>query len=342
MEAAQKTNTHTSGGIHSADFWIKKGFTIWEATQLSRESTSKKRASPDKKNSVTSRVHPRPRHVQIADVTHFQTYEYKNHSAFSHFQPSAVASSTHALEWTRCSKAVVSFNPFAQRIKIVEPTKKEGLCWLMFFPSGVGFLICTSALIFFGAQAGSFTTEAWFWSALLIISSTTLISLPLPDDWRSNWFGPISYKALGLFTLAVGYCTMGANLSSKAESNVVAAIARSTEVTVLEKQITDLESRIAPTRKAVEAMDAVKYRTLIARMQRETEPLEDELKSARNRLVVAKKSASFMAETNAISDWNLVEWLRRLALEPLNIVSLHGFLRTMRKRRSVPFAHSWV
>ncbi len=191
--------------------------------------------------------------------------------------------------------------------------------WLCLVACGIGTLLCSAALITYGAHAGGNTGEAWFWSALIVISSSILLSLPM--DWLS--FKAWVQKVLGLFLVTIGYTTMHASIESKEQHAVSAAVAGSTEVQQLEKRILDIEAQLAPTRSAMARLDPVQYRTLISRIQTAAKPLETELSAARDSLVSAQNKAI----GGSASSWSLVEWLRRLMLEPLNILCLHGFLQ---------------
>ncbi|HYX37290.1 MAG TPA: hypothetical protein VE954_29650 [Oligoflexus sp.] len=194
--------------------------------------------------------------------------------------------------------------------------------WLCLVACGIGTLLCSAALITYSAQAGGNTGEAWFWSALIVISSSILLSLPMDLLSLKAWI----QKVLGFFLITIGYTTMHASIKNTEQHAVSVAVAGTTEVQQLEKRILDIEAQLAPTRIAMARLDPVQYRTLISRIHTGAKPLETELSATRDSLVSAQNKAIMKASGGSASSWSLVEWLRRLMLEPLNILCLHGFL----------------
>jgi hypothetical protein len=187
---------------------------------------------------------------------------------------------------------------------------------------GIGYLICTGALIAFGSKAGGNTAEALFWSSLIVISSSILLALPFRWWLVRSWI----QKALGLILIGIGYVTMHASIASTEQRSVGIAVVSTTGVHQIEKSIADLEQRLKPTRDAIARLDPVDHRKLIARMQSDSKPLENELAATRQVLIQAKEKAATHTSIETVSSWSWVEWLRRLALEPLNILCLHGFI----------------
>jgi hypothetical protein len=118
---------------------------------------------------------------------------------------------------------------------------------------------------------------------------------------------------------------MHASITTVEKKAVHAAIGGTAGVRQLEESITDIEQRLKPTRDAIARLDPVEFRTLIARLQSESKPLEDELVATRKELVQARDKALLLASSGA-NTWSFVEWMRRLMLEPLNILCLHGFI----------------
>ncbi|MDQ3232586.1 MAG: hypothetical protein M3Q07_12260, partial [Pseudobdellovibrionaceae bacterium] len=213
--------------------------------------------------------------------------------------------------------------------------------------------IFTIALIKLGADAGGGTLEAWFWATTVVLPGTILLAQKIKWGSLKFWMRLL----LGLSLLCIGYHTMHASIERSEERTISKAAAGSTEVLLLRQQITDLEKTLKPTREAAAAMDPVKYRTTVARMHQVSKPLEDELKITRDQLIFAQNRAATKASAGTASTWSTVEFLRRLMLEPLNILCLHGFLqglpsltkvlrniaftlreRRMRKRFQVKFA----
>jgi ferredoxin len=229
-------------------------------------------------------------------------------------------------------------NASTQRF-IEEGVDKE-INWLRVIGCGGCALICMSALIRFGTQAGGNSLESVFWSSLIVISSSILLALPFRWWLVRSWI----QKVLGLALVGIGYMTMHASLASNEQRSVDIAVASSTGVQQIENSIRDLELRLKPTREAIARLDAVEDRKTIARMQSNAKPLEGELAAARKELVTAQEKATTHASAGVASSWSMVEWLRRLALEPLNILCLHGFIEAWPqamnalRRRRIRFA----
>ncbi len=187
---------------------------------------------------------------------------------------------------------------------------------------GLGYLICTSALITFGTKAGGNSPDALFWSSLIVISSSILLALPFQWWVVKSWV----QKALGIALIGIGYLTIHTSISTKEQRSAGIASVSSLEVQQIEKSIADLEQRLKPVRDAIARLDPVDDRKAIARMQSESKPLEDVLVSTRKLLIQTKQKAATQTSIETVSSWSLVEWLRQLALEPLNILCLHGFI----------------
>ncbi|HYX36355.1 MAG TPA: hypothetical protein VE954_24890 [Oligoflexus sp.] len=200
-----------------------------------------------------------------------------------------------------------------------------GLAELKAAICAVGSLVCSGALIVAGAEAGAWTLEAWFWSILIVTSGTILLSTQFKGKSLKSWI----QKMLGGAILCLGYCVMYAGITEEKEKTISEIAAGSSEVMLLQKQIRDIEGRLAPSRSAIADMHAVKYRTAIARIQLETKPLEDELAQTRRHLIAAEKRAALKASAGSVTSQSVVEWMRRLILEPLNILCLHGLMETL-------------
>lgn len=225
----------------------------------------------------------------------------------------------------------VDFNPRQTHFKIIHPTcssvwkciaEKHEVNWLRFTACGIGSLIFSAALVTLGAQAGGSTSEAWFWAALVVICGSILMALPVNKQSVSSWL----QKVLGLSLLVVGYITMHASILTSENKAVSTSAAGSTEVQQREIRITDLENQLKPLRDAIARLDPVKNRSTITSLREEAKDLEKDLSKARDSLIAAKDNAKAEASVGLIKKWSLVEWLRRLMLEPLNILCLHGFL----------------
>jgi ferredoxin len=210
----------------------------------------------------------------------------------------------------------------ASRQRSIEGCVDEEIDWLRVIGCGGCALICTSALISFGTQAGGNSLESIFWSSLIVISSSILLALPFRWWLVRSWI----QKTLGLTLIGIGYMTMHASIASTEQSSVGISTASSTGVQQIEKSIADLEQRLKPTRDAIARLDAVEDHKTIARMQSGSKPLEDALAATRKELIQAKEKAMAHSSVETVSTWSLVELLRRLALEPLNILCIHGFI----------------
>jgi hypothetical protein len=133
---------------------------------------------------------------------------------------------------------------------------------------------------------------------------------------------------------------MHASIQTTGDRAISAAAAGSTEVQQREKRIADLEAQLKPLRDGMARLDPVRNRSAITMLREEAKPLEDSLSAARDALVAAQNKAITKAGAGEAGRSGFVEWLRRLMLEPLNILCLHGFLeslpramKTLRKRR---------
>ncbi|MDQ3232885.1 MAG: hypothetical protein M3Q07_13790 [Pseudobdellovibrionaceae bacterium] len=233
---------------------------------------------------------------------------------------------------------LVTFNP-SQPVIVPDPTQAEGwkpaetmpvdsllgVDWLRLIVCGIGALICTLALITYGAKAGGNTPEAKFWSCLIVISGSILLALPFRWYLLRSWL----HKALGLSLVSISYTTMHTSIENAEQRTVLITLAGSTELQQLEKRISDIEAQLAPTRGAIARLDPVKYRSMILRMQTDAKPLEVDLAAARDALVSAQNKSIPKASSETADRWGLVQWLRQLMLEPLNILCLHGFLECL-------------
>lgn len=220
----------------------------------------------------------------------------------------------------KTSKSLLADTAPTQRS--IEGHVDEEIDWLRAIGCGSCALVCTSALIGFGVKAGGSSLESFFWSSLIVISSSILLALPFQWWVVKSWV----QKALGIALIGIGYLTIHASISTKEQRSAGIASVSSLEVQQIEKSIADLEQRLKPVRDAIARLDPVDDRKAIARMQSESKPLEDVLVSTRKLLIQTKQKAATQTSIETVSSWSLVEWLRQLALEPLNILCLHGFI----------------
>ncbi|HYX32199.1 MAG TPA: hypothetical protein VE954_03740 [Oligoflexus sp.] len=205
-----------------------------------------------------------------------------------------------------------------------------------------GTFACALALIYFGAEAGNFTFESWFWSILFVISSTTLLAVPFNKKSWECWV----QKTLGLSLVLIGYLVIHTSIDSSVERTMAHTVSTSPIVLQVQASIRDLESRLTPTRKAIADMNPIEYRSSIAKLQRESKPLEEELARKRDQFIELQDKEKRERSSGLVSNWGFADWLRRLTLEPLNILCLHGLIESLPKlikalrRRSLRFANA--
>ncbi len=240
--------------------------------------------------------------------------------------PVFIPTPTQAEAWLPARETEVESAPEEEASCVVILSDPEPAAdWFRLIACGIGALICTVALIMFGAQAGGNTFEAKFWSCMIVIPGSILLALPFRWWLFSSWI----HKLLGAALISIGYVTMHASIETTEKRTVLATAAGSTEVLQLEKRIADIEAQLSPTRLAISRLDPLQYRTMISRMQAEAKPMEKALAEARDALVLAQNQAITKASAGEAGNWGFVEWLRRLMLEPLNILCLHGFLESL-------------
>jgi hypothetical protein len=256
---------------------------------------------------------------------------------FNPSQPIVVPVPTHAEAWKPAE-------PVEQPQAEAAPDPEPDADWLRLFVCAFGTLICSLALITYGARAGGNTFEAWFWSCMIVIPGSILLALPF------RWWLPASYihKVIGIALIVIGYTTMHASIETTGDRAISAAAAGSTEVQQLKQRIADLEAQLKPRRDAISQLHPVRFRGEIEKRQAEAKPLEDSLSAARDALVAAQNKAITKAGAGEAGRSGLVEWLRRLMLEPLNILCLHGFLESLPaalkalRRRKDRLAVAWA
>lgn len=236
--------------------------------------------------------------------------------------------------------ALAVFNP-KQPIYITNPTQAkdwqrgstgpdnapmdQSLFWARQIVCLSGLVVCSGALIKYGAEAGGQSPEAWFWAALIVVSSSILIARPMLWGSLKSWL----QKLIGFALLGIGYATMHASIEMTKQQSVAMVVSGSAEVQEIRAKIADLNTQLDPTRAAISRLDPIQYRTLISRMQAAAKPLEDDLSATRAALITAQKKAARAEGAGNLSRLALVEWLRRLMLEPLNILCMHGFLESL-------------
>jgi hypothetical protein len=255
------------------------------------------------------------------------------------------------------SKVLVAFDP-SQPIFLPSPTQADGwksardyetddiaeevlepkIDWLRFIACGIGALVTYAALLKFGAAAGGGTNEAWFWTAMTVVPGSILLALPFRFWQLGSWL----QKIMGISLIGISYITMHASIVTMEYQGVSASAAESAEVQQRQARIADLESQLKPIRDAIARLDPIRNRSTITSLRVEAKDLEDKLSHAREALIAAHHSAKAEASAGVTKKWSLVEWLRRLMLEPLNILCLHGLLAEypmvlalIRKRSSI-------
>lgn len=207
----------------------------------------------------------------------------------------------------------------------LENAMDQSFFWVRLILCLIGLVVCSGALIKYGAEAGGQTPEAWFWAALIVASSSILIAQPMLWGSIQSWL----QKLIGFALLGIGYVTMHASIEMTKQHAVAMAVSDSEEVQEIQEKIADLSDQLKPTRAAISRLDPIQYRTMISRMQAEAKPLEDELSANRTALITARKKAARGEGAGNLGRLALVEWLRRLMLEPLNILCMHGFLESL-------------
>jgi hypothetical protein len=265
---------------------------------------------------------PRLRSTQVPrDDTSLADFRVdKSHNDLSEYSytPPLLQRTTEA-----CTSAVFKItNP---RILKSEPDDFR-MIMIKVISNGCGTAACSLALIYFGSKAGNFTPESCFWSILFVLASTSLLAVRFNRRSWKCW----CEKILGFLLVIIGYLVMHTSIDSKTQLTIADTVAASPAVLQIQASIKDLELRLSPTRNAIAQMDPIENRPLIAKMQRESKTLEEELARKRDRLVEIQSKEKGEA-ANLISDWGFIDWLRRLTLEPLNILCLHGLIESLPK-----------
>jgi hypothetical protein len=306
----------------SPEFWISKGFSLREAAQLSKDAGLNVKSKIKRRNDPSETVAP-PHQTRTENCFDTNNYFDLNGSKSIFLEGRARETiSPFGLGSRLNPKNFGNMGREAKRLSRQQSIDESlGSKWMKLVLCGLGTLVCSAALIAYGSISAGNSVEAKFWASLIVISSSILLALPFYWWTVRSWI----QKCLGLSIIAIGYTTMHASITTAEKKAVHVAIAGTAGVRQLEESITDIEQRLKPTRDAIARLDPVEYRTLIARMQSESKPLEDELVSTRKELAQARDKA-LLLESSGADTWSFVEWMRRLMLEPLNILCLHGFI----------------
>lgn len=218
-------------------------------------------------------------------------------------------------------QTVYSFNPGSYPIYQTESLLT--IKWTKTIVSFIGLTISTIAVIYFGAEVNQFKPESWFWSGLIVCSSTILLAIKFRPRSGLSWV----HKIVGVSVLAIGYLGMHTSISQNKQHQIEDLMRKDTEINLVKSSIRDIEDRLHPTRSAIKQLHPIKMRTTISRLQEISLPLETELEAKRNQLIAAEKKVRRQLEADLAERWSLVEWLRRLILEPLNILCTHSFFQ---------------
>jgi hypothetical protein len=185
----------------------------------------------------------------------------------------------------------------------------------------IGYLFCTPALIYYGAQAGGFTNEAIFWSAFIEISGSMCLIVPIVHFWRK--FG---CRLIGIALLALGYFVMHTGIATHTEGKISSNIVNSADIRTLEKQEKQLKSKIEPILATVNGLDPVEYRTQRLKLLSGIEEDNKRLLEVQDKLIEARKAKRTDASNQIVESWSMVEWLRRIALNLVNYMAGHTML----------------
>jgi hypothetical protein len=222
-------------------------------------------------------------------------------------------------------RALVTFRPMTETHRWHTTQPAQELHLLKAITCGIGALCFTAALVVIGAEAGGGGFTGYFWALTIVISSTILLSLP----YKKGSANSLLKKVIGILVLLLGYWTMHTAIKTQEDRELVGRVTADPKVIRLQNNVDDLLSRVQPFREKIKSTDPILYRTRFTQLIEESKPLEAKLEEARLNLESAQISAKASAKQGLSKDLSSIEMLRRLMLEPLNILCLHGFLQTL-------------
>ncbi|RYZ90315.1 MAG: hypothetical protein EOP04_04330 [Proteobacteria bacterium] len=191
-------------------------------------------------------------------------------------------------------------------------------CWTL------ASVILTSALVYFGWEAGGSTAEALFWALVTEIGGFILMCHP-----TRYWWKKVFLWVAGVGCLAIGYAVMHTNVLSETSSKVSSAQVGSDAVSVVLKDIEALENSRAEAVKQRDSFDSVKFRTKRDQAQKKIEGFDKELRELRAKEIAEKEKAKELHPVVVAQAQGWIEWARRFVLMFLNILAGHAALREL-------------
>lgn len=190
--------------------------------------------------------------------------------------------------------------------------------------SSIAVVVCTVALIYYGAIAGGKTIEAWFWSSFCEVSGFALVIAPVVHIGRR-----ILVRFIGVAMLVLGFITMHTSIEGDTQQKISHAVQGDSEVKLLEGRVDRLKADYALKIQSISTFDPEKFRSKREKLSSEAEEISKQVSAAETELIDARKALTKGSSANVASSWGMVEWLRRAALMLVNIISGHAMVGSL-------------